>query len=538
MSFYNISSIEEFDEFINNYKSLDKTIPSDFYKSVLTDLNFPFEYLDKYFNEFGIIDILIYQKPTSEFFEKYYDYIDFTTLYHEHFNNIYANILINGSFVIDSNRVLDFKTNLDIDLVFKHYKMGSIIQYLMSNQISLLDGYKTSFPQELDAQKERIIHHIFKNLDDIKKTTSIDIVKQLCRVMFMYRQFIDIVYEYRSIIRNELEVYIPLYIDVIPDGMIKTFVKEGYIEFYKVVKKYSLNDFDKFYKFLKMFDDWKELVDWSSISNRFNLSHDFIRENSYKLNWNKNNFYIYNREFFEEFKDNIEWSFERIIINNDFATIPTIEEFLSNNSDLINWENLNYFNIFSSDFINKFREKINWDIARERGFKIKNSHLCNIDLIIANIDCFDNFKHIPNNLTLEQFKSLENLFNLPKITDFGNCSFEILEYAYDNNLISDNNIKINIVRTKYLTPSQCEKIGIEPFSYIDMIFDSYTDEDRGFSILMRDNTFDIELNGEVFNIQHDLTNYLYQNYSNEMCNEILKQVMLMRQRVVKLTSIK
>lgn len=95
---------------------------------------------------------------------------------------------------------------------------------------------------------------------------------------------------------------------------------------------------------------------WDFITYNVELSEDFIRKYSGKVNWKNISWcQILSEDFIKEFQDKVDWDYIsfRQVLSEDF-----MREFSKN----LNWECITRSQKLSVDFIQEFKEKIDWKI--------------------------------------------------------------------------------------------------------------------------------------------------------------------------------
>jgi hypothetical protein len=93
---------------------------------------------------------------------------------------------------------------------------------------------------------------------------------------------------------------------------------------------------------------------WELVSCNVELSEDFIRKYSEKLNWECISWYqILSEDLIRQFKDKVCWDYIscRQTLSQDF-----MREF----SNKINWEHITQTQDISGDFMHEFKDKIDW----------------------------------------------------------------------------------------------------------------------------------------------------------------------------------
>ena len=96
---------------------------------------------------------------------------------------------------------------------------------------------------------------------------------------------------------------------------------------------------------------------WSHVSERSDLSEDFIRQYAEQLNWyrlSQNEYFIFTEEFADEFKDKIWWK--------GLSRRPLTEQFIKRFKDYVDWKAISFKKYLSDDFIAKYADYIDWTI--------------------------------------------------------------------------------------------------------------------------------------------------------------------------------
>lgn len=178
----------------------------------------------------------------------------------------------------------------------------------------------------------------------------------------------------------------------------------------KVKEKYIVNYILNL-SYIQELNDYKEkleikyLYNWKKISNKENLSEDFI--------------YFFKEKIY----------FKSLSFNRN---IKLSKEFIINNVDLLNWNGLSIFqNLNYKEITDKFNKKIDWDNYS----KYQN---VTVNIIIDNIDKINWNNLIMNNHITKEFnKKLR--YNIKKI---GGWKKLMKKFNFTNNQIK--NLKYNV----------------------------------------------------------------------------------------------
>ena len=100
--------------------------------------------------------------------------------------------------------------------------------------------------------------------------------------------------------------------------------------------------------------EFKDKVDWFSISRYPHLSEDFIRKFADKVDW----YYIsayqcLSEDFIREFQDRVAWDW---IVKYQ----PLSEDFIREFKDKVNWNYISANQHLSENFIREFKDEVNW----------------------------------------------------------------------------------------------------------------------------------------------------------------------------------
>ena len=100
--------------------------------------------------------------------------------------------------------------------------------------------------------------------------------------------------------------------------------------------------------------EFKDKVDWFSISRYPHLSEDFIRKFADKVDW----YYIsayqcLSEDFIREFQDRVAWDW---IVKYQ----PLSEDFIRKFKDKVNWYYISAYQHLSENFIREFKDEVNW----------------------------------------------------------------------------------------------------------------------------------------------------------------------------------
>ena len=102
--------------------------------------------------------------------------------------------------------------------------------------------------------------------------------------------------------------------------------------------------------YYKSLDD----VNWHYISERKNLSENFIREFKDKVYWIDISYYQnLSENFIKEFQNSVNWSY--ISLRQKLS-----EEFIREFQNRVNWEYISKYQKLSENFIREFQDKVNW----------------------------------------------------------------------------------------------------------------------------------------------------------------------------------
>ena len=100
--------------------------------------------------------------------------------------------------------------------------------------------------------------------------------------------------------------------------------------------------------------EFKDKVDWFSISRYPHLSEDFIRKFADKVDW----YYIsayqsLSEDFIREFQDRVAWDW---VVKYQ----PLSEDFIREFKDKVNWNYISANQHLSENFIREFKDEVNW----------------------------------------------------------------------------------------------------------------------------------------------------------------------------------
>ena len=124
--------------------------------------------------------------------------------------------------------------------------------------------------------------------------------------------------------------------------------------------------------------EFKDKVNWKSISRCQTLSEDFIREFKDEVDWDWISInQILSEDFIREFKDKVWWHFISInqVLSEDFirefkdkvwwhfiSTNQVLsEDFIRKFKDEVDWHFISIHQILSEDFIRKFKDEVDWE---------------------------------------------------------------------------------------------------------------------------------------------------------------------------------
>ncbi len=124
-------------------------------------------------------------------------------------------------------------------------------------------------------------------------------------------------------------------------------------EFKNYVNWYSISRSEKFSE--ELLREFKDDVNWNYISHHQKLSEALIREFKNKVKW----YYIsssqkLSEEFIKEFKDYVNWD---CISSDQRLSEVFIREF----QDYVDWQNISKYQKLSEEFIREFNNYIDWD---------------------------------------------------------------------------------------------------------------------------------------------------------------------------------
>lgn len=104
-------------------------------------------------------------------------------------------------------------------------------------------------------------------------------------------------------------------------------------------------------------NEYKEKLNLDTITLRFQLSKDFIRENIELLNWKTiSSTQTLSEEFIDEFEDEIDWEY---LSMNSYLTKDMIRKY----KDKLNWSHICAKQSLCPEFMEEMEEYLDWEIV-------------------------------------------------------------------------------------------------------------------------------------------------------------------------------
>ena len=104
-------------------------------------------------------------------------------------------------------------------------------------------------------------------------------------------------------------------------------------------------------------NEYKEKLNLNTITLRFQLSKDFIRENIELLNWKTiSSTQALSEEFIDEFEDEIDWEY---LSMNSYLTKDMIRKY----KDKLNWSHICAKQSLGPEFMEEMEEYLDWEIV-------------------------------------------------------------------------------------------------------------------------------------------------------------------------------
>lgn len=109
---------------------------------------------------------------------------------------------------------------------------------------------------------------------------------------------------------------------------------------------------------LDFIHEFSKLLDWDKVSERNDLTEDFIRLYHYKINFDLISYDNLSIYFIREYRDILDW--DKLSKRNNLS-----EEFYTEFQNYIDWKIISQKHL-SEEFIRKFQNKVDWDYISKR----------------------------------------------------------------------------------------------------------------------------------------------------------------------------
>jgi hypothetical protein len=246
--------------------------------------------------------------------------------------------------------------------------------------------FKNEYKKAFDINTFAVQKNKIKYLTDINKATiswkGISYYPYLLNNKF-YDKFYDKLYFYDIIIRSENKIH------------------DKYCNYLSTYVWENLSKCIALYKIPK----YKKFINWKRVSERADLTPQFINKFKSKLDFNQivsNKTMFLNESFFRKYKDKID--LKKAVLNHD---IP--ESFIEKNFSGTDWHSVGYYKQLSTKFLNKHWEKIPFDVLINRQILSKN--ILNKIIIHNKYYNYLNISNIRDFVNKQAFNLDENLLD-------------------------------------------------------------------------------------------------------------------------------
>lgn len=175
-------------------------------------------------------------------------------------------------------------------------------------------------------------------------------------------------------------------------------------------------------------DEFKNKVNWDTLSRYEQVSENFIREFQDYINWKFiSGSHRFSINLLREFKDKVNWS----EITRQDLNKKTIEEF----KDKVDWNWICQFRVCDEDFIRKYRNNVNWNYIAEYQ-KLSETFIKEFKLKIPETNWFyknveDKLEYLKRHKLNKKYEINEDYLIAYKPVDKNYCSYFLPGYRYE-----------------------------------------------------------------------------------------------------------